>query len=402
MSLPTALLLSRYRAFAVEECLPLRPLTLLYGRNNSGKSAIARALGMVGASVAEGAPGALLNPPGRSPTVDLSELAWQGEAGDYSIMLGLRWSEGDVREARFTLDRGPDRSPHVKELEVLGQGGTLLWSGIAPPDRPMQPLAGQQGGTLRWEGLVPQQHESPAVCDLARRMVALRDKVRWLDGIRARPPSGHVKRGAVSPFRGDGAHVYSRLVEDPGLVVDVNRFYAALDPPRELQVQEELDAGYRIRLNPKNASSFRIDLADTGEGMVQVLPVLVEAALAGRGGADAVLAVEEPESHLHPDAQAALARFLCDVVKAATPPCVVLETHSRVFLLAVQLEIAAGRLSPDRVGLAWIDQDAQGRSHITPVELTRSGHPSAGWPAVALAEDLRLAGELAALSLRGG
>ena len=110
--------------------------------------------------------------------------------------------------------------------------------------------------------------------------------------------------------------------------------------------------------------------------------------------------MEEPESHLHPDAQGTLARFLCAIATGPTPPTLVLETHSRVFLLAVQLEIAAGRLPHERVGLAWIDQDADGRSHITPVELSPSGHPRAGWPVVALGEDLRLAGELARISLR--
>ena len=62
MSPPTALLVSRYRAFAGDEVLPLRPLTLLYGRNNAGKSALTRALGVLGASVFSGAL-PLIHPP---------------------------------------------------------------------------------------------------------------------------------------------------------------------------------------------------------------------------------------------------------------------------------------------------------------------------------------------------
>lgn len=400
MPLPTALLVSRYRAFAADEALPLRPLTLLYGRNNAGKSALARAIGIVGASVVENAGSALLYPPGVPRAVDLSELAWQGEVGDYTLMLGLRWKDGEVREARFTLDGGPERPAYVKELEIHGEGGGPVWSGIGPPDRPMNPSPGQPGGALRFDGLVPKDHDVSAVRILGERMRALRGKVRWLDGVRARPPQGHIKRGPVPAHLGDGSPAYHQLVADPDLVIDVNRFYDKLAPPRVLEVQEELNAGFRIRLNPKNAPSFRIDLVDTGEGMVQVLPVLVAAALAQREGGETILSVEEPESHLHPDAQSALARFFCDLAAGATPPCLVLETHSRVFLLTVQLEIAAGRLPADRVGLAWVDQDAEGRSHITPVELTPTGNPRSGWPVVALMEDLRLAGELARLSLR--
>ena len=45
-----------------------------------------------------------------------------------------------------------------------------------------------------------------------------------------------------------------------------------------------LDLGYRITLSPKGRASFRINLVDTGEGMAQVLPVLVATALAARRG----------------------------------------------------------------------------------------------------------------------
>jgi predicted ATPase len=160
-----------------------------------------------------------------------------------------------------------------------------------------------------------------------------------------------------------------------------------------------LELGHRITLNPKRQASFRINLVDTGEGMAQVLPVLVAAALAAREGAGALLAVEEPESHLHPDAQTVLARHFCAIAASPKPPTLVMETHSRVFLLAVQLAIAEGLLSSERVGLAWVDQDEVGRSTITPVQLEATGHPRAGWPVTALAEDLRLASELARLDL---
>lgn len=397
---PTALLVSRYRAFAGEVILPLRPLTLLYGRNNAGKSALVRALGILGASIAENTTSALSFPPGARRAPDLVDLAWQGDAGDYSVGLALRWDDSELREVRYTLDRGPGRSAYVKELELRGDENKLLWAGISPPDRPMRPLLDQTGRELRFVGLTPEEHDVPAVRMLAERMRALRGRVRWLDGVRARPPVGYIRRQPSIEHRGDGSDAYVRLVEDPELVAAVAQFYAALDPKRDLEVKEELDAGFRIRLNPGDRPSFRVDLDDTGEGMVQVLPVLVAAAVAAREGAGTILAVEEPESHLHPDAQATLARFLCGIAAKDAAPTLVLETHSRVFLLAVQLEIAAGRLPPEHVGLAWIDQDALGQSHVTPVDLSPSGHPREGWPPVALGEDLRLAGELARLSMR--
>ncbi len=400
VSLPTALLVSRYRAFKGDEVLPLRPLTLLYGRNNSGKSALSRALAIVGASVDKEAASALVIPPEILRDGTFSDLAWQGDAGDYSFDLGFRWDHGELREARYTLDGGSARPTYVKELVLRGEGGKVSWEGIARPDRVMQPGGGHVGGEQRFVGLVPQGSDVPVLQALAARMEALRGRIQWLDGVRARPMREVPRTGIVPKHLAtDGANAASFLVERPEILAEVKRFYAALDPPRELEVQEVLDVSHRIRLNLMSRPSVRIDLVDTGEGMTQVLPVLVATALAAGMGKGGLLAVEEPESHLHPDAQSALARYVCAIAAREDAPTLVLETHSRVFLLGVQLAVAKGDLSPDKVSLVWVDQDAGGRSSITEVKLSPSGHPRAGWPVAALGEDLRLAGELARLDL---
>jgi len=350
--------------------------------------------------VAKDAASALVVPPEILRDGTFSDLAWQGDAGDYSFGLGLRWDDGELREARYTLDGGAPRPTYVKELLLRGEGGRILWSGIAPPGRPMRPEGDQAGGEVRFVGLVPQDPEVPALRALAERMEGLRGRLQWLDGVRARPER-EVKRTGTPPTQltTNGSNAAHLLVERPELVEEAKRFYADLVPARDLEVQEVLSVGHRIKLSLESRASFSIALIDTGEGMAQVLPVLVAAALAARAGTGGLLAVEEPESHLHPDAQSALARHLCSIAARPEPPTLVLETHSRTFLLGVQLAVAEGRLPPDRVGLAWIDQHPDGRSTVAPVELSSSGHPRAGWPVGALGEDLRQASELARLDL---
>lgn len=401
MSPPTALIVQRYRAFAGEARLPLRPLTLLYGRNNSGKSALVRVLAILGASISETASSAFVRTPELDRGGEFTDWAWQGEVGDYSFDLGLCWNDGTLREARFTIDGASGRPPYVKELQLRGVENTPLWAGRSPPNRPMRPQLNPKEAVLSFVGLVPGKSTAEPVQQLRQRLNELRSRIRWLDSVRARPERRPSKTGTPPEvLYPDGGNAVRYLLERPDLLDSVNRFYAALSPPRELRIQEELNLGYRVRLD--RPAGFAIDLVDTGEGMSQVLPVLVAAALAAEDGLSSLLAVEEPESHLHPDAQAVLARHLCSIAAQQSPPTLVLETHSRVFLLGVQLAVASGDLPADRVSLTWVDQDPIGRSTITPVELDNQGHPRDGWPAAALAEDLRLAAQLAKLDLRRG
>ncbi|WP_197041138.1 AAA family ATPase [Chondromyces apiculatus] len=381
--------------------MPLRPLTLLYGRNNAGKNAVARALAIFGASLAENTSSALVIPPEILREGSFKDLAWRGDAGDYSFDLGLRWDAGQLREARYTLDSASSRPAYIKELRLRDEDGTELWAGVTPPDRPMRPQSGHVGEDVSFEGLLPQDPKVPILRELADRLADLQGRIRWLGGLRTRQRR-LIERGggATLNLNADGSNAASFLIERPHLLADIKDFYAELTPARDLEVKEVLNLGHRITLNLKNQATFDIDLVDTGEGMAQVLPVLVAAALAKHEEPGALLVVEEPENQLHPDAQALLARHLCRIAARPAPPTLVMETHSQAFLLGVQLAVAKGLLPAERVGLVWVDQDANGRSTITSVDLESSGHPRAGWPVTALATELLLASELAEVNLK--
>lgn len=69
----------------------------------------------------------------------------------------------------------------------------------------------------------------------------------------------------------------------------------------------------------------RRNLLDVGYGVSQVLPILVEAALAP---AEATLLLQQPEVHLHPRAQAELGTMLATLVADPEGPQCLVETHS--------------------------------------------------------------------------
>jgi hypothetical protein len=116
----------------------------------------------------------------------------------------------------------------------------------------------------------------------------------------------------------------------------------------------------------KSDESDMVSLADVGFGVSQVMPVLV-ALLAAQPGQ--LVYIEQPELHLHPKAQVALATVLADAAKRGVR--VVAETHSSLLLLAIQTLIAEGKLPNDEVILHWFTRGDDGDSkveHVTPDE----------------------------------
>jgi AAA15 family ATPase/GTPase len=89
--LPTKIKVENYRSFEDRQRLDLRPLTLLFGKNNAGKSALLRALPIIGDS---------LSSKGMSP-IDMDspavrgarfqDLKWRGEGRSATIDFRLEW-----------------------------------------------------------------------------------------------------------------------------------------------------------------------------------------------------------------------------------------------------------------------------------------------------------------------
>jgi predicted ATPase len=90
-------------------------------------------------------------------------------------------------------------------------------------------------------------------------------------------------------------------------------------------------------------SASEANVADVGYGISQVLPVIVQGLLMRPGS---VYMVQQPELHLHPDAQAGLADFF--LYLAANGIRVVIETHSEYLLIRIRRRLAEGKLDIGR------------------------------------------------------
>ena len=131
----------------------------------------------------------------------------------------------------------------------------------------------------------------------------------------------------------------------------------------------------RLIYGEKKDPNDLVSIADVGFGISQTLPVIV-ALLAAEPGQ--LVYIEQPEIHLHPKAQMAMAQILADAANRGVR--VVAETHSSLLLLGVQSLVAEGKLSSDNVKLHWFKRrPVDGVTEVYSADVDKAG-AFGDWP----------------------
>jgi predicted ATPase len=138
--------------------------------------------------------------------------------------------------------------------------------------------------------------------------------------------------------------------------------------------QVELLVG-RLPANSINSSKDMVSIADVGFGVSQTLPILVALLTAEPGQ---LVYIEQPEIHLHPKAQIAMAQILADAANRGVK--VVVETHSSLLLLGIQSLVAEGKLATEIVKLHWFKRRPKdGITEVISADLDEAG-AFGDWP----------------------
>lgn len=365
----TAISVTNYRAFAEEVKLELRPLTLFYGRNNVGKSTLVRLPAIIADSTLESAEGPL-NLNGEAGR-DARFRALLHDSERRTFDLKLTWDDG--LHAHYRLRLGDDELGSIVMLVIKERdGGKYAWVALqeAIPDQDVEAI---RDGQQQFVGLLP-QGPGTLQTHLRENLGQMRGQTRWLGAVRLRPQPYTERR--LRPMRGDGDGALETLLLRPDVLHEVDS-WLRFAMNRTLRAQEVQGGRSRWLLPPVHGSLRDLDLQDAGEGVWQVIPVLTALALRKERKAHQhpILALEEPTTHLHDDLQIHLTQRFCEAAMEEDPITQVLETHSRPVLLAVQLALARGELTPDKVILYWVDQDDEGSSTVVPVTFTKQGRP---------------------------
>jgi hypothetical protein len=160
---------------------------------------------------------------------------------------------------------------------------------------------------------------------------------------------------------GSGGSVVNVLERVPGAVAPISEALALLGMARAVTLRT-LAPGYVAIVLTDAATGRQDNLADVGFGVSQVLPILTTLATMPR---HSTVIIEQPELHLHPDAQGKLVDVLVGLA-AASESTLIMETHSEHMLLRLQRRVAEGALAPDDVGIYFVDEGSVHRARISP------------------------------------
>jgi predicted ATPase len=407
--------LTNYRCFAQRQDIELRPITIVLGKNNSGKSALVRAPVVIRTGIHTDSPAPLdLDVLDEDMLESFTDLVYGGRLhGSVGIELSLSTGIETYKLSATVQNIDEYRTQVVSKLELLAgeQHVRLAWEQAEPTANLWYSATANEHSTshvpVLFRGLLPSSVQGKVPDELSRFQPAIdsirrsypvvryfgpfRDRPRRRYRLPARMPAdiGTTGERAAEVIASDFSRQRGRLV------AHINSTMADNLAGWDIEVVEQGGAYYSVVLTSREDPTLRVNLADTGAGVAQVLPIFVQRAMDELDPPDRPVLeiIEQPELHLHPAAHGVLADLYVQAIERTTVRFLV-ETHSETLLLRVRRRIAEGVLDPDSVAIYFVEH-SHGAANARRIEVDADGNLDY-WPAGVFSEDYEETRELAA------
>ncbi|MFT2018410.1 DUF3696 domain-containing protein [Streptomyces sp. 796.1] len=394
--------LENYRCFKERQDVELGKITIVLGRNNSGKSAVVRALPLLSSGIR-----------GDSPyPLDLDLI--QGFTPSFTDLIHGSSPHGHIRLGASIGIEGGDVISVTAEVQNIANQGTQLVSSLeiscgaedvniswirsidAYSLEKRAYLVDGREGRIGFSGLLPDSADWLDSVSGVRGVTGLiregLDEIRYLGPFRKSPERffrSPLRTSSSVGYRGERAlgmlaadEMYGR-----GLIGrEVNALLESVLPGWQLEVTDVGSGMYIPKLRSLHDPDLVVHIDDVGTGVVQFLPIVIQrAADHVKSPAGPVIEiVEEPELHLHPSAHAAIADLYVDAVQESQVRFLV-ETHSENFLLRLRRRVAEQKLAPEDVKIYFVEQ-TEGVAILRKIAVDPLGNLDY-WPRGVFAED---------------
>ena len=419
----TELKLTNFRLFDDEVTIRFRPITVLIGRNSSGKSSIVKFLLMLQQSIGSGG-SQFLTTEGekvnlgafselknaitrkRNLTFELTTtnttaeldfalshlLATSGDVDNAylvykagaTVSYGSRIRKG---QATFSLTNVKGRKNLLTIRNSILDDSTFWHHGLRLEDSVPPPIkdVDEQESEYSFERM--SQRAEAIIRNLAELEVIIVpryhiESIRHLSPVR--DESQRVIVASPPPYDNVGQrgqftlpHLQQMEADRGGryeLVLQYLQSVASID-----QVRFRTSSGYLSQALGRNQTTGAdVLIANFGFGVSQCLPILVQGAIMPP---HSTLMVEEPEAQLHPTAQLELGSFFADLWQQRQVASII-ETHSDNILLRLRRLIAKGDLPHEDVSVAYFtfDEDNGNMPIIKNLDINEDGSMQPGLP----------------------
>jgi len=405
----TAIEVEGFKSAGAPVRLEVRDITVLAGANSAGKRAVMQPLLLIKQTIER--------------PLDLGGLAIDGPLVRFSradqflskLTRGRDHSRFHVQVEsgndieRLIFERTPGRRIEIQKVRFSDHGRMVEWTldDIIAPDDPsfvttslplavvktIQELVNRGEGQLvvgrQGIGLAAQFRSNNELRSFGSFAVGWTPRwaavdLIYLPGLRGNPERHYTVASVGRQFPGNFndyvatlVHVWNELDDRKATTLGAHLSHLGLaslattravdDTRVEVHVSRLLKP---VRSRPRDT----VNIADVGFGVSQTLPVLVALLAAAP---NQPVYIEQPELHLHPRAQVALADILIEAANRGVQ--VIIETHSSLLILALQAAVAAGQIEPERLSLNWFTRDAKGQTHVTRADLREDGSYG-DWP----------------------
>jgi predicted ATPase len=325
--------LRNFKAFA-SLTVPLGGYTLLSGLNSSGKSTVLQSLALLRQAV-ESSDGNIHDLSGIPLNGNLVELGtgqdvlYDGEErSEPEITIALLYEGGHRLECRIGYGANDDYLPVIDVAANADVGSLSLF------------CPGFQ--YLRADRI------GPAVAyPRSEHMSVRRD---FLRSHQDEPvPVGPLRRGDAGPRLLD--QVTGWLSEIcPGVRIETTA----------IEHTDLVRLGFQF-VQPRKLTSRARRPTNVGFGLTYVLPIIIACVTATPGS---MILLENPEAHVHPRGQSAMARMTCGAAAAGAQ--VIVETHSDHILNGVRLAVKNEGIPARDVALHYFDRQEDGIRVLSP------------------------------------
>lgn len=367
-----------YKAFGSPTAVTLTRLNVIFGRNNSGKTTLARLPIFAAASFVDLDRSYALSAGNVRFGSSFLELASPDQAHP-RIAIGLEWDRaplpsGDASEA---VSPGIGLKVVLQHVSKGVEQQTVQLTRLTIDDGlPVEFRLGKPGEDRGIQSALDALEPS-LKAGVERRRADLRRLVQDLlhiPGGRPRIEDTYSTRDATAWTVGEVPYL---LASDRRLMDEVARWFADhLDGVR-IDVDQ---AAFAFRF-VEERRNFSVGLSQSGRGIQSVLPVAaLLLAVASRRRQTQLVVVEEPEEHLHPSAHGAVADLL---IGCSAEAQTIVETHSEHLLLRLRRRIAEGYVAPSDVAFYYLDD----RQVVEEIHIDEMGAAS-NWPTGVFESDI--------------